>query len=189
MGRIRVIDRQSVLDAAERVVVREGAAHLTLEAVAIEAGISKASVIYDYKSKNALIKAVIERSVARHTARLRDAIDNQTPGPDRAMRGRLAVAASRSISDAERAVSLNLIAALAHDPSLRMLVRQKYTEQMSEVTATSNSPRRTMLAFLALEGLLLMEWFGLFSWSPEERDQLLSDIGAMLDQGGAAIAP
>jgi AcrR family transcriptional regulator len=185
MGRIRVIDRQSVLDAAERVVVREGATHLTLDAVAAEAGISKASVIYDYKSKNALIKAVIERSVARRAARLRAAIDAQEAGPDRAMRGRLAAARSRSISDAERTVALNLVAALAHDPDLRMLIKQAYSVQMAEVAATAADARRAILTFLALEGLLLMEGFGLYSWPQDQRDQLVGDIGALLESDGA----
>ena len=55
MGRKRAIDQQQVLDAAERVVGRDGAANLTVDAVAREAGVSKASVLYDYKSKQALI--------------------------------------------------------------------------------------------------------------------------------------
>jgi AcrR family transcriptional regulator len=51
MGRKRVIDQEEILNGAEFVVVRDGAAHLTLDAVAEQAGISKASVIYSYKSK------------------------------------------------------------------------------------------------------------------------------------------
>ena len=42
MGRRRTIDRNAILQAAERVVHRSGAARLTLDAVAAEAGISKA---------------------------------------------------------------------------------------------------------------------------------------------------
>jgi hypothetical protein len=37
-----------------------------------------------------------------------------------------------------------------------------------------------MLAFLALEGLLLIEWFGLYSWPQDQRDRLLDDIAGML---------
>ena len=180
MGRARVIDQQSVLDAAERVVAREGAAHLTLEAVAVEAGISKASVIYDYKTKHALIKAVIERSIARHMQQLRTSIDAQGEGPDRVMRGRLALAATRSVSDGERAVALNLVAALAHDPVLRGLIATAFGEQMEEVAGASADPRQSMLAFLALEGLLLIERFGLYSWPQDQRDRLLDDIAGML---------
>ena len=179
MGRARVIDRQAVLDAAERVVARNGAAHLTLDAVAIEAGISKASVIYDYKTKNALIKAVIERAVARHTARLRDHIEEQGPVADRVMRGRIAAVAARSVTDAERSVALSLIAALAGNTELRAVIEAAYREQMADITALPN-PRETMLAFLALEGLSLMERFGLYSWPPAERGRLLGDIGGML---------
>jgi AcrR family transcriptional regulator len=184
MGRSRIIDRQSVLDAAERVVGQVGAAHLTLEAVAVEAGISKASVIYDYKTKHALIKAVIERSVARHTARLRAFAEEQGPVADRLMRGRLAAVAARSISDTERTVALNLVAALACDGDLRALIEAGYREQMAEITGNSAQPRQAMLAFLALEGLSLMERFGLFSWPQSERDQLLSDIGGLLGRDG-----
>src|SRR5690606_3102379 len=120
MGRLKTIDRESVLCAAERVVSREGAARLTIEAVATEAGISKASVLYDYKTKQALIRAVIERRMKAECARLAAAIEDAGPGPDRAMRGRLAVAQSRSMSDADRAVALNLIAALAQDEELQI---------------------------------------------------------------------
>lgn len=187
MGRARVIDRQSVLDAAERVVVQGGAANLTLEAVAIEAGISKASVLYDYKSKHALIKAVIERSVARHTARLRAHAEAQGPVPDRAMRGRIAAMAAHSVSDAERSVALNLVAALASDHDLRALIETAYREHMSEITRDSAQPRHAMLAFLALEGLWLMERFGLYSWPQPERERLLAEIAGLL--GDAVPVP
>ena len=39
LARQRSIDPEAVLDAAERVVIRDGAANLTLDAVAVEAGI------------------------------------------------------------------------------------------------------------------------------------------------------
>lgn len=64
MGRKRVIDQQAVLDAAERVVGRDGAANLTIDAVAREAGINKASVLYDHKSKQALVEAVVDRALS-----------------------------------------------------------------------------------------------------------------------------
>src|SRR3546814_8507750 len=70
MARPRTIDRDVVLDAAQRVVARDGAAGLTLEAVAAEAGISKASVLYDYGTKQALMKALIERRIAAEDSRI-----------------------------------------------------------------------------------------------------------------------
>jgi len=180
MARTRVIDREAVLRAAERVVSREGAARLTLEAVAAEAGISKASVLYDCKTKQALIKAVIERRVATETARLRTYVDKLGPVPDRAIRGRIA-AAERSVSDADRAVAVNLVAALAQDTELRAPIEEAYRRQIAEIISTSAHPRRALLAFLALEGLKLLEWFGLYSWPEHDRKRILGEITDLID--------
>lgn len=46
MGRRRTIDRDQLLDAAEAVIAREGAAGLTIDAVAKEMGITKGGVQY-----------------------------------------------------------------------------------------------------------------------------------------------
>src|SRR5690606_31627342 len=55
-GRPRTIDRDKVLDAAEAVVMRAGAAGLTIDAVAREAGITKGGVQYAFGSKENLIR-------------------------------------------------------------------------------------------------------------------------------------
>ncbi len=51
MGRKQTIDRSALLDAAERVVLRDGAGQLTMDAVAAEAGVSKGGVLYAFPSK------------------------------------------------------------------------------------------------------------------------------------------
>jgi len=98
MGRQRSIDRDAVLDAAERVVVRDGAANLTLEAVAAEAGISKASVLYDYKTKRALIRILIERRVAADEALVQRFVDAHADRPDARIRGYIAATTSSFVS-------------------------------------------------------------------------------------------
>lgn len=54
MGRRRTIDRDQLLDAAEAVIAREGAAGLTIDAVAKEMGITKGGVQYCFGTKDAL---------------------------------------------------------------------------------------------------------------------------------------
>lgn len=51
MGRRRTIDRDQLLDAAEAVIAREGAAGLTIDAVAKEMGITKGGVQYCFGTK------------------------------------------------------------------------------------------------------------------------------------------
>lgn len=179
MGRLKVIDRDAVLSAAERVVRRDGAARLTIEAVAAEAGISKASVLYDYKTKQALIKAVVERRVAAECQRTRKIIEDLKGTPDCAIQGLIAAVANRLQSDADREVVLGLTAALAQDPELRAPIQEKCRQQIAEILETSSRPRHALLAFLALEGLKLLECLGIYTWPEDERKRLLEDISSL----------
>ncbi|MHA6643516.1 TetR family transcriptional regulator [Mesorhizobium sp. A623] len=180
MARPRVIEQDDILDAAEAVVVRNGAAHLTLDAVAIEAGISKASVIYDYKSKQQLIKAVIERRVALGEERIRAATEELGAVSSASIRGLIAASSDAEPDDA-RAVAVNLGAALAQDKALRKPIQDYYERTIASVMATSKSPRGGLLAFLALEGLRALEWHDFHSWTDEERRRILQEIGWLVD--------
>ena len=53
--------RAQLLDAAVAVIRRDGAAALTLDAVAAEAGVSKGGVLYHFASKRALIDGLLSR--------------------------------------------------------------------------------------------------------------------------------
>ena len=181
MSRPRTIDQGAILDAAEVVVARDGAARLTLDAVALEAGISKASVIYDYKSKQALVRAVVERRVADEQAKLRLAIAERGPCPDAAIRGRIAVAAER-LPDHVEAAALNLCSALAQDAELRGLMNRSFRDDLAAVLDGSPDPRAARLAFLAVEGLRSLEFLGFLRWPEAERAQILHDIEALLSE-------
>ena len=52
-----------ILTAAERVVLRDGVARLTLEAVAREAKLSKGGLLYHFATKEALIQAMLDRLI------------------------------------------------------------------------------------------------------------------------------
>jgi len=62
--RAAINSRASILDAAQRAALREGSAHLTIDAVARESGLSKGGVLYHFPAKEALLEAMVERLVA-----------------------------------------------------------------------------------------------------------------------------
>lgn len=185
MGRPRTIEPDDVLNAAERVVVREGAVNLTVDAVANEAGISKAAVLYDYKTKQALIRALIERRIRDGEQKIRMLIDAEPDQPNSCIRGHLA-AARRSFSDEERSVAFTLCAAMAQDCDLLEPVQASLRRTFDEIAASSTSPRGARLAFLALQGLVLLDWFGLHRWSQAERDQLIVEISRLVEAKASA---
>lgn len=175
MGRKKSIDQNRILDAAEVVVSRVGAARLTLDGVAQEAGISKGSVVYDYGTKQALIKAMVERAVVRDNA-FNQAAAEPFEGSDNAtLKGRIS-AASQPFPDEFRAVALNICAALAQDRSLRAAIQKNQTAVIDRIREEAGPARGPMLAYLALEGLKLLETLDYHQWSDEEREALLDDI-------------
>lgn len=175
MGRKRVIDQQAVLDAAERVVGRDGAANLTIDAVAREAGVNKASVLYDHKSKQALVEAVVDRAFQRDNAH-HAGIEEQIADPkDRAILGRIAAAAEPP-PEAFKAVALNLSAALALDAGLRGKMQANQARTIARIEETSQAPRGALLAYLALEGLKFLEHLDFHHFAREDRDRILREI-------------
>ena len=61
---------QALVEAAERVLARDGAPGLTVRAVAVEARVSPANVYTRFGSKDGLLNAVLDRAVADLTAAL-----------------------------------------------------------------------------------------------------------------------
>lgn len=180
MARKRVIDQEQILNAAEFVVARDGAVRLTLDAVAERAGVSKGSVVYDYKSKHALIEAVIHRAV-KHDNAFNDAVTISLGDiPSATIRGRI-VAAAEPFPDEFRAVALNLCAALAQDEKLRQAIQDNQNRVIQNVKDSATQPRGALLAYLALEGLKLLETLDYHTWAKEERDQILREINWLVD--------
>ena len=187
MARPRLIEQDDILDAAENVVLRDSAARLTLDAVAIEAGISKARVIYDFKTKQALIKAVVERRVVEEEAKIETANKAAQPGPNRHMKARIQAARDSRADRAQASVAIHLCAALAQDDDLLHAVQQSHLKQIEAAIADSDDPRRARLAFFALEGVRFLEMLDILQWPKGDRSEILRDIEAMLD--GPALKP
>ncbi|HEV7346242.1 MAG TPA: TetR/AcrR family transcriptional regulator [Devosia sp.] len=175
MGRKRTIDQQAILDAAEKVVARDGAANLSVERVATEAGISKASVLYDYKTKQAVLEAVVERAFARDNA-MHSQIEAGLQAPEnRTVTGRL-LGATAPISEPFRNAALNLSAALVLDKSLRAKMQANQAKVIEGVHQTAKSPRGAQLAYLALEGLKLLENLDFHRFDDDERSRILREV-------------
>lgn len=175
MGRKRTIDQQAILDAAEKVVARDGAANLSVERVATEAGISKASVLYDFKTKQAVLEAVVERAFARDNAMHSDIEAGLKSPENEAITGRI-LGARAPISEPFRNAALNLSAALVLDHSLRAKMQANQTKVIERIHRTAKSPRGAQLAYLALEGLKLLENLDFHHFDHEERSRILREL-------------
>lgn len=110
---------ESILNAAEAVVFRDGMGSLTLDAVARQAGLSKAGLLHHVSSKDALIDALVQRQVgAWHSDFMGRYEALRAKGsPHAAIDAMMSncLAGTDSWTESERARNRVLVAALVHD--------------------------------------------------------------------------
>ena len=174
MGRTRRISSDDILDAAERVVVRLGAAGLSIDAVAQEAGVSKATVVYDHKSKSALLEALIDRRVKADIAYIDACVAANAVAPHPGLFGRIA-AAEKPVDETEKAVAMAVSASVSNEAKLQESMRA-WTAADLKAMAEGDSPKAALMAYLALSGFYTTELFGYHTWPEEERRDILDGI-------------
>lgn len=73
--------REEILDAAREIMLRDGVAAMTLEAVAREAGMSKTGLYYYFPSKDALVFELVYGVIERHAVAVDQAVGKAHDAP------------------------------------------------------------------------------------------------------------
>jgi AcrR family transcriptional regulator len=155
--------RNALLDAAEAVVVRQGIANLTLEAVAAEAGMSKGGLLHHFRAKDCLVDAMVKRSAECWRKCYTDAYERTSAGPGRMCRALL----DHCLSDAKgwtkelQRSSSACFAALAQNPSLIAPMREVYSDLQQRVANDGLPPGVGESVAAAIDGLWLYSVLGL----------------------------
>lgn len=154
MGRQRTIDRDKVLDAAENIVLNQGAAALTIDAVAKSMGISKGGVQYCFGNKDALIDAMFERWGYTYEQIFNREIEKDSSPENRINAHRLATYEHDKVAMAKGAA---LMAALLQTPEYLESTRVWYRDRLRHIDTSTEHGKRARLMFLRLYVALF--WF------------------------------
>jgi AcrR family transcriptional regulator len=155
--------RNTLLDAAEAVVVQQGIASLTLDAVAREAGVSKGGLLHHYPSKDRLVEALVTRSAEGWRGCYLAAYERTPEGPGRMARALL----DHCLSDASswtkelQRSSSACFAALAQNPSLIEPMRATYADLRRRIAEDGLPPGVGEAVAAAIDGLWLYWVLGL----------------------------
>lgn len=155
--------RARIMDAAAHVVVQRGMTALTLDSVAASAGVSKGGLLHHFRSKNALLRALVEDRAASLAAAVEREFNSARL--EEAGSGRAYLRAVMRLTDSERShPTLRVLAAVAAaEPALAACVtaaRAAFTPAARDAAGDF----ATMQPYLVADGLWLA--------------QLLSDTGA-----------
>lgn len=169
VGATRTPTRERILTAAEDVVLRDGVARLTLEAAAAEAGVSKGGVLYHFRTRDALISAMVVRLTDAFGADVATA-ESADAGPGsftRAyVRATLRPVQSREEARMER-LGAAVLAAVAAEPQLLEPLRAAFRDWQARVESDGLDPALATALRLAADGLWLADVFG-FAFVSEE---------------------
>lgn len=169
--------RRRLLEAAERLVLREGSGRLTLDAVAREAGTSKGGLLYHFPSKGALISAMVEHlAMERFERELDRRIEGSEPGEGHWVRAYVEATFEPEDRDRNLAVQSGLFAAVANDPSLLDPLRERYNALQQRAENDGVDPALATVARLASDGLWFLELFDLPAVEGELREEVLQRL-------------
>lgn len=151
----RPSNRRAILDAALRVAARDPITTVTIDAVAAEAGLTKAGVLYHFPSKHQLLVAVQEHLAEEWEAQLIAAAGGTADGVP--LPRRVAAYARVSAESASRAELVLMIEATAA-PEIDAPIRAVIDRWVPSVDAALRDPELWpyVLARLASDGL----WVG-----------------------------
>ena len=167
-----------MLQAAEMVVLEEGAGNLTLDAVARRAGVSKGGVIYNFRSKDALLEAMVDRPSEHSIASHQTASVKLPDRPGRALRAD--EQNSLRTPDENDRVSSALLAIIANSPQLLARVGAYFHKRFLEVSADVPL-ERVALIHMATEGLWMMELMQTSPLTKAQRARLAKELLRLCD--------
>lgn len=162
--------REAILDAAEALIRESGVNRMTLDAVAARAGLSKGGLLYNFPSKDALLRGMIERFV--------ETLNAPSEGPVAARVAEVRLQKLASQPEDQRA-SNSMLAAIVENPSLLDPIRAAHAGIWNEIKAEGRDPVASLIAWLATEGLCFFEMFATSPLDPSERETVIGKIRAL----------
>jgi len=179
VGRVKTINRESVLDAAEGVILQQGISGLSIDAVAKAAGITKGGVQSCFGTKESVVEAMLKRYLCTYELQ-KNALSAGHTGPNKDMM--VHVELTGDMRDINNSRTAALMAALLQFPQYVALVNEWYQEKYRLFSSQSeNTDEELKLLFFATEGIFFLKHFGLMDITEEQWMTFFSSVRSRLD--------
>ena len=167
--------REKLVQAAAQLVISKGITRVTLEQVALEAGVSKGGLLHHFPTKQALLNGLIEQVGQVFKARLEKYMALETP----LQPGRLARAYIRASFEYEtdELQLTNAIAKVVSEfPELLQELQTDFAQLDQEMQQDGLPAARALVIRLACDGLWFSELIGVSSLQESLRSQMLEEL-------------
>ena len=172
--------REEILDAAQHVAARDGAAHLTLDAVAREIGMTKGGVLYNFPTKANLLQGMLERMVETFGRIVEERV--AASGPEvRNPTLRATLEAYDYLERLDSNLFTAILAVAVNDPDLVEPVRALKNRLQAQVMAEAADPDLAMVVMVAIDGLHFERMMRLPPTDPKQRAQIATRLRSLVD--------
>ena len=178
---------QKVLDAAESLVMRQGIGSLTMDAVAAEGGMSKGGVMHHFRSKDALVEALVSRRLDLIESGLAQHRDGLPDGRARTLLG-MALYGGEQYAD-DQGFPRALLVAAVENPQALGRFKALFADTMGAVAAEAGGRNLDTLLLFAVMGLLLTKTLGIGDLPPERAQDAFDAVRRWAGQAPGSIAP
>jgi len=177
--------RDKLLDAAASIVIEQGTARMTLDAVAAQAEVSKGGLLYHFASKEALVQAMIARIVEIAEQNFTDALADEPAGKGRHARALLCLMMDNEgpfLTNVKQ-MAAPLLAATAGHSNLLNPVR-KFFQKVHQGMCDDGLPAaHAWLILAALDGMKFWRALDLLEPSGPERAGIRSLLEQLINSG------
>ncbi len=170
---------ETIILAANKLILGEGMEGFTLEAVAREAGVSKGGLLYHFPHKEALLEGILEYLLDRFDDELNRQLNKERPGPGRWTRAYIHATLTPELAWLDNCPSV--LAAIANDMRLLSRMREQHTVWQQHLESDGIDPVKANLVRLTLDGLLISD---LFRFAPLEGKLRQGVIAALVELAG-----
>lgn len=171
----KVTARQKILSAAGEVTRDVGPAHLSLDAVAHRAGVSKGGLLYHFPSKAKLLEALVEQHLCEFDIALSEKDRDLQGAPNSLLAAYLEIFMT-DLQQCEPPPS-GILAAMAENPGFLAPVRRYNRILLDRMKASSQCESAALIVYLALEGMRSLRLFDIDILTPEEQQLALASLG------------
>lgn len=178
---MRPSNRTAIIEAAHRVAERQGGADFSYESTAVEAGLTKAGVLYHFPSREDLALAVVEHVAATWEEAMLTALGRPFEGasPAQRIRAYVEVSAHDEMTRADVAIYADALCRPAHQGPWNEVF-----ERWFDFTGCSVAERaRLTCARFAADGLWVAKATGVIEGEGPTYDAVVAELLALTEDG------
>ena len=162
--------RKMIFAACNRILQRDGLSSLTLDAVAVEAGLSKGGLLYHFPSKVEMIEALFQYHLERFNRRLDELVLEEGEGKGSWLRAYAKASVEQITDPGQASMFASLFAAGERYPTVLAIMKISYDEWQQKVEKSGLPTDVAMLVRLAVDGLWFTEMYQYAPPTVEQRE-------------------